>query len=303
MIRGWCPTVHAPMPSGDGLLARVKPFGGQLPAAAIAALANAAASYGNGTIELTGRGNIQVRGIHDPAAFARAMVTAGLADADPEREARRNVTTVPPTDDALVLDAEAVLADTPGLPPKFNVIVHGGEIHVGSDIVRSAGELRRLLAHTSPPLSQWEMPSHPGQARGEGPSDAVGLHLLYLPFGQTDAATLATLTADVRTTPWRAFLSPVRARGFLDQPSPIVACPGKPACASGTVPARTDAATLQAAGFKHIHVSGCAKGCAYPTAARTLVGRNGRYDLVRSGRASDRPDLSGLTLAEVMVAL
>ena len=37
-----------------------------------------------------------------------------------------------------------------------------------------------------------------------------------------------------------------------------------------------------------IHVSGCAKGCAHrDKAAITLVGRDGRYDLVRNGRHSD----------------
>ncbi len=39
-----------------------------------------------------------------------------------------------------------------------------------------------------------------------------------------------------------------------------------------------------------IHVSGCAKGCAHPGSAPwTLVGRDGRYDLVRHGKAGDTP--------------
>ncbi len=70
-------------------------------------------------MELTGRGNLQVRGVRDAGGFARAMVAAGLADADPAREARRNVVAVPPCDDALVAAAEAVLADTPGCRPSF----------------------------------------------------------------------------------------------------------------------------------------------------------------------------------------
>ena len=63
MKRGWCPTVHEPMPSGDGLLIRVKPLGGRLSAAMLRTLAGIAASCGNGAIELTGRGNIQLRGL------------------------------------------------------------------------------------------------------------------------------------------------------------------------------------------------------------------------------------------------
>ena len=274
MIRGWCPTVHAPMPSGDGLLTRVKPFGGRLGAAALLALAEAVTAFANGVVELTGRGNLQIRGLRDPAAFARAMIAAGLADPDPEREARRNVIALPPYDDALVAETEAMLADTPGLPPKFCLVVRGTQVHT-------------LL-----PLPQAE--------EGE-----VSGHFLHLPFGQTDADTLAhlaSLTPELRTTPWRAFLSPIAIPGF-DQPSTIAACPGAPACNSGTVPARADAALLQAAGFANLHVSGCAKGCAHPRATTTLVGRDGRYDLIRHGRASDTPDLLGLTLTDAMAAL
>ena len=123
MIRGWCPTVYAPMPSGDGLLVRVKPFGGRLSAASLRALADAVAAYGNGVVELTGRGNLQVRGVQDAPAFARAMVAAGLADPDPEREMRRNVVAVPPCDDALVAEVESVMAQTAGLTAKRFVVV------------------------------------------------------------------------------------------------------------------------------------------------------------------------------------
>ena len=128
---------------------------------------------------------------------------------------------------------------------------------------------------------------------------------VHLPFGQTDAATLAhlaSLTPELRTTPWRAFLSPVAISGFAE-PSTVVACPGAPACASASVPARADAARLQALGLADLHVSGCAKGCAHARPARTLVGRDGRYDLVRHGRASDPPDLAGLTLDQAAAAL
>ena len=303
MIRGWCPTVHAPMASGDGLLVRVKPFGGRISSPALHALAEAAASFGNGVIELTRRGNLQIRGVRDPAAFARAMVAAGLADPDPDREARRNVIAVPPCDDTLVAEAEAILADLPGLPPKFHVVVQGATLFLH-------GRAIQLADLSSPsPLE--------GEGRGEGwpsarsqwqsaPLPPAGEALLYLPFGQTDAdtlKTLATLAPEVRTTPWRAFLSPVAAPGFLSQPSPITACPGAPACSSGTVPARADAARLQAAGLANLHVSGCAKGCAHPAAATTLVGRDGRYDLIRHGRAGDAPDLRGLTLTEAIAAL
>ena len=53
-----------------------------------------------------------------------------------------------------------------------------------------------------------------------------------------------------------------------------------------------------------IHVSGCAKSCAHRgAAALTLVGRDGRYDLIRDGGASEKPALAGLTIAEVIALL
>ncbi len=53
-----------------------------------------------------------------------------------------------------------------------------------------------------------------------------------------------------------------------------------------------------------LHVSGCAKGCAHAgPAALTLVGRDGRYDLVRNGRAGDAPTLTGLSVEQIVAAL
>jgi precorrin-3B synthase len=53
-----------------------------------------------------------------------------------------------------------------------------------------------------------------------------------------------------------------------------------------------------------VHVSGCAKGCARQEKAPvTLVGRDGRYDLVLSGTAADTPVRTGLGRDEVGAAL
>ena len=80
--RGWCPSLYDPMETGDGLLVRVKPPAAGLASAAARALADAAERFGNGVVELTRRGNLQVRGLspNGVAGFASAMVAAGLAD-------------------------------------------------------------------------------------------------------------------------------------------------------------------------------------------------------------------------------
>ena len=53
-----------------------------------------------------------------------------------------------------------------------------------------------------------------------------------------------------------------------------------------------------------LHISGCSKSCAHRgSASLTFVGRDGRYDLIRNGTATDRPSLTGLTMDQVEALL
>jgi sulfite reductase beta subunit-like hemoprotein len=130
---------------------------------------------------------------------------------------------------------------------------------------------------------------------------------------------------NLRTTPWRALLltsiaasdaamlaDEVKGLGLIADPKDprlnILACVGAPSCMSATVDTRGDAARLAAAiGTTHndtLHVSGCSKSCAHRgSASLTLVGRAGRYDLIRDGSAADRPSLTGLTIDQVEALL
>ena len=152
MRRGWCPSLFEPMPSGDGLLVRLKPPGARLTAAAVRALAGAATRFGDGSIALTRRAAIQARGLRarDVPAFAAAMVGAGLADPDPEVERRRAVVVAPlnrddpdasPDGPSVAAAIENIFARDPRfalLPAKFCVSVDGGGVlplgDVGADI-------------------------------------------------------------------------------------------------------------------------------------------------------------------------
>ena len=60
--RGICPGLSQPLPTGDGLLVRLIPIG-TIALDAFAALCAAARAHGNGIVEITARGNIQVREI------------------------------------------------------------------------------------------------------------------------------------------------------------------------------------------------------------------------------------------------
>jgi precorrin-3B synthase len=81
--RGVCPGLSAPMPTGDGLLARLSTTG-TIPLIAFAALCEAARTYGNGVVEVTSRGSVQVRGLSEASAspFADAIAALDIAAAD-----------------------------------------------------------------------------------------------------------------------------------------------------------------------------------------------------------------------------
>jgi len=170
VIRGWCPSLFEPMASGDGMLVRVKPRAGGMDADTLRGVAAAAARYGNGVVNLTGRANLQVRGLSERTleGFAAAVLALGAADADPAAERRRNVVVSPLAGDdpavaaatlavaraleAMVLEAmmlEAGLAapgpaSLDGLPGKFGFVVDGGGVAGlgpvrGDVVVRVAG--------------------------------------------------------------------------------------------------------------------------------------------------------------------
>ncbi len=348
MQRGWCPSLYEPMATGDGLLVRVKPPAARLSSAAARVLADAAARFGNGVIELTRRGNLQVRGLAPGSVpgFAAAMVAAGLADPDPAIE-RRRIVMPPPLagDDPAVVPDTLALAEAiermvpPGLPPKFCIAIEGGGVLGGTpaaDIVidgrTSTAETlialrRRLTDAAGHPRGAIQAARAPGQAIGFHPyaTGSLGAFGLGLPFGQTDPAGLRRLAdlADrfgsgaIRTSPWRAVLlgrvqacdlaalQVAAAEWVIDPADPrlrITACVGSPGCDRATVPARADAARLAACGAGGpLHISGCAKGCAYP-GGPALVGEAGRYSRVQDWSAGVAPAPQGLTLEQASLA-
>ncbi len=86
-----CPGALQVHPAADGALARIRLPGGTLTAAQLAALARVAREYGSSTLELTARGNVQVRGITDVTAASEAIANAGLLPSETHERVRNIV--------------------------------------------------------------------------------------------------------------------------------------------------------------------------------------------------------------------
>lgn len=137
-VKGWCPGALRPMQSGDGLVVRVRPFGGRLDAAQAAGLAHLAERHGNGLIDVTSRANLQIRGVsessHRPLLDGLAQLL--LLDPNVGTETRRNILVTPFWRDgdetqALAAELEEALADsTLELPTKFGFAVDDGTSRV-----------------------------------------------------------------------------------------------------------------------------------------------------------------------------
>jgi precorrin-3B synthase len=140
------------------------------------------------------------------------------------------------------------------------------------------------------------------------PTPTSGLHpdgaLVALAFGQMRAETLHALAAlnhEIRPTPWRMLLivgakTLPKIPGLITDPTDpllrITACTGAPACPQALGDTRQLARHLapHLVPGQTLHISGCAKGCAHPSAAETTLTATGAgYDLILGGTASDTP--------------
>ncbi|GAA2816707.1 precorrin-3B synthase [Aminobacter aminovorans] len=79
--RGACPALSAPMSTGDGLLVRLNPLAGEIAPNVLIGLCESAARHGNGIVEVTARGSIQIRGLTSESAclLAEEVEALGIA--------------------------------------------------------------------------------------------------------------------------------------------------------------------------------------------------------------------------------
>ncbi|MFQ3453955.1 precorrin-3B synthase [Bradyrhizobium sp. UFLA06-06] len=193
-VKGWCPGALRPMLSGDGLVVRIRPRAGRLDAAQGAGIAELAARYGNGLIDLTSRANLQIRGVSDEAypSLVDGLAELGLLDTDSNTEAQRNILVTPfwtAADEtrSLATELEQVLASSSlDLPTKFGFAIDDGDARMltsasadvrierdrgGGLLVRADGAQRGLSVTRSEAvqaalaLAEWFVAS--GGVRGE----------------------------------------------------------------------------------------------------------------------------------------
>ncbi|MDP1750057.1 MAG: precorrin-3B synthase [Reyranella sp.] len=147
-VKGWCPGILRPMQSGDGLIARVRPWGGAIGLTEAKLLADAAQRFGNGHIDLTRRANLQIRGLGEASlnGLQDVVTTLGLVDRDARTEAVRNIMVAPLAgiDPGEAVDVrplaralESGLATDPALhdlPSKFGFLVDsGGSVSIAGE--------------------------------------------------------------------------------------------------------------------------------------------------------------------------
>ncbi len=246
-VKGWCPGVLAPMPSGDGLLVRLKPWCGAFTMAQASGIAAIAARLGNGHIDLTRRANLQIRGLREKSLgeLRAALDRLGLLDPDAAAEAARNLMVGPLATDEVRTLAQAltgaIVADRrlAALPAKFGWLVDGGgplsivgeradvalfatangvALRLRGDWLGTASREQAVTAAIGLALGERPLLSAMGDrpaagARRLGP--IAGWFGVGAPFGRLEAAQLRRLAATpgasaLRLSPWRAL--------YLDAP-------------------------------------------------------------------------------------
>lgn len=154
-----CPGALQVHNAADGALARVRLPGGMITAGQLEALARASAQHGSGTLELTARGNIQLRGVRNTDAVAEAAADAGLLPSA-THERVRNIVASPLSGRVgaftdvrpWIAELDRALQSDPGLaalPGRFLFGIDDGRADIsglGADIgVQAAGDRAVLV--------------------------------------------------------------------------------------------------------------------------------------------------------------
>ncbi|MBS7553602.1 precorrin-3B synthase [Ancylobacter dichloromethanicus] len=216
MRRGACPSLPEPMPTGDGLLARLQPLA-PLTLDQIAGLARLAAELGNGIVEVTARGKLQLRGL-TPGTAPRLPEAVAALGIDVPQGFPVEVGALAGLDPTAHFDprplaraiSDGAAGLVPRLAPKASVVVDGGGLlrlgGLKADIAVGAGAGGRVrITLAGVPL---------GEASAQATGDVV-LALLESLVARGNAARMPELLAGEGIEPLRrrfGLAAPVPAR-------------------------------------------------------------------------------------------
>lgn len=248
--KGWCPSAHRPMMSGDGLVVRIRPRLGRLTRDQVLGLCTAARRFGSGMIDLTNRANLQLRGVTEEnhAALVTELEALDLVDSNPAHEARRNIVTAPlwqtgNETERLAHELAVRVTALPDLPVKFGFAVDAGDApilgSVSADIRIERGQSGGLIVRAD------------GATQGQSVSfdDAVAataeLADWFLQTGGTDSRRMAR---HLRATPLPAEM---QQEAPAEAVQPLVPGMTSHGLACGAPLGQTTAAALE----KLIHLS------------------------------------------------
>ncbi|SCB58994.1 precorrin-3B synthase [Rhizobium aethiopicum] len=196
--RGACPALATPMPTGDGLLVRLRPAGGAMTLSQFSALARSAADHGNGILEITARGNLQIRGLRAETVgpLAANIDAAGIEVPDgpaieisPLHGIDPDETSDPAALEKTLRSKLRELLASPRLAPKLSLIIDGG----GAFGLSALSADIRIVAQ---PDAQWlvaingdgETATPVASGSADAVISAVGEILILLGVGQSRRA-------------------------------------------------------------------------------------------------------------------
>ncbi|MGH6674518.1 MAG: precorrin-3B synthase [Xanthobacteraceae bacterium] len=223
-----CPGLSAPMQTGDGLLVRLMPIG-TIPLAALAKLCAAARLYGNGIMEITARGNIQVRGLSAASAprFAAAVAALDLAAEDSVPVYTDPLAGLTPDE---MLDSGKLAVDlrravtqrslAARLSPKVSVAIDGGGA-LGLDQLTADVRLRAEVINGDPALEV---------SVGGDATNAATIGLVALAHGVETAVRLLDVIAQRGRDARARDIAREEPASFRAAISDLFLSPNKPSC-------------------------------------------------------------------------
>lgn len=311
LVKGWCPSLEKPMESGDGFLVRIPIEFGRTNSDIIRNIAELSIRYGNGFLDLSGRGNLQLRGVRKETYY---NLREELAQLGFVMDFALNIIANPLDKKAQEFAEElrvksAELGLEKYLPEKFLIVIDGGKIfplsglacdlYINSVCVDIRQILFSLKNIKKCHKKQVDINAPPAPIGFVNLSQEKGIFITSPEFGRIEAEELRTLAdiaekysgGEVIFAPFRRIILPdivtekspvvlqdLLEAGFItkadDSRLNIHACVGAPACSSAfgeTRPLAKKWAKDNPKLTQIVHITGCSKGCAYRGKADIII--------------------------------